>query len=117
MDREKIAKELHKIEDAIKSLEQEDEKIKQLEKTDPDKARKMMVDQCNKLIDLHNKQEKLYEKSKKRIAGKIFLAVSSILILHLLLLSLLVYDPTLLPPFLAKYAAKCAEWIFKLTLG
>jgi hypothetical protein len=53
----------------------------------------------------------------KRIAGKIFLAVSSIVILHLLLLFLLVFDPTLLPSFLTKYAAKCSEWIFRLTLG
>ena len=53
----------------------------------------------------------------KRIAGKIFLAVSSIVILHLLLLFLLVFYPTLLPSFLTKYAAKCSEWIFKLTLG
>jgi hypothetical protein len=65
MDREKIIKELHNIEDAIQSMEQEDEKIKQLEKTDPDKARKMMVDQCNKLIELNKKQETLYEKFKK----------------------------------------------------
>ncbi len=65
MDREKIANELHKIEDAIQSMEQEDEKIKQLETTDPDKARKMMVDQCNKLIELNKKQETLYEKFKK----------------------------------------------------
>jgi hypothetical protein len=114
MDREKIAKELHKIEDAIQSIEQEEEKIKQLETTDPDKARKMMADLSDKLIELYNKQEKLYEKSKKRIPRKIFLVVSSILILHLLLLSLLVYDPALLPSFLAKYGAKCSEWIFKL---
>ncbi len=53
----------------------------------------------------------------KRTVAKIFLVVSSILILHLLLLSLLVLDPALLPSFLAKYAAKCSEWIFKLTLG
>jgi len=53
----------------------------------------------------------------KRIAAKIFLVVSSILILHLLLLSLLVFDPALLPSFLTNYAAKCSEWIFKLTLG
>ncbi len=53
----------------------------------------------------------------KRIASKIFLVVSSILILHLLLLFLLVFDPDLLPSFLAKYAAKCAEWIFKLIFG
>jgi hypothetical protein len=53
----------------------------------------------------------------KRIAGKIFLAVSSIVILHLLLLFLLVFYPTLLPSFLTNYAAKCSEWIFKLTLG
>jgi hypothetical protein len=65
MDREKIVQELHKIEDAIQSMEQEDEKIKQLEITDPDKARKMMADQCNKLIELNKKQETLYEKFKK----------------------------------------------------
>jgi len=52
----------------------------------------------------------------KRIAGKIFLVVGSILILHLLLLSLLVFDPALLPSFLTKYAAKCSEWIFKLIM-
>ncbi len=50
----------------------------------------------------------------KRTVAKIFLVVSSILILHLLLLSLLVFDPALLPSFLAKYAAKCSEWIYKL---
>ncbi len=65
MDREKIIKELHKIEDAIQSMEQEDEKIKQLEKTDPDKARKMMADQCNKLIELNKKQDALFKKYKK----------------------------------------------------
>ena len=53
----------------------------------------------------------------KRIVSKIFLVVSSILILHLLLLFLSVFDPDLLPSFLVKYAAKCSEWIFKLTLG
>ena len=52
----------------------------------------------------------------KRITAKIFLVVSSILILHLLLLSLLVFDPALLPSFLSKYAAKCAEWIFNLIM-
>jgi hypothetical protein len=65
MDRQKIIKELLKIEDAIKSMEPEDENIKQLEKTDPDKARKMMVDQCNKLIELNKKQETLFAKYKK----------------------------------------------------
>jgi hypothetical protein len=50
----------------------------------------------------------------KKTAGKIFLVVSSILILHLLLLFLLIFDPALLPSFLTKYAAKCSEWIFKL---
>ena len=65
MDREKIAKEILKIHDAIKSMEQEDEMIKQLETTDPDKARKMMVDQCNKLIELYKKQETLFAKYKK----------------------------------------------------
>ncbi len=53
----------------------------------------------------------------KRTVAKIFLVVSSILILHLLLLSLLVFDPALLPSFLAKYGAKCSELIFKLILG
>jgi hypothetical protein len=53
----------------------------------------------------------------KRTVSKIFLVVSSILILHLLLIFLVVFDPDLLPSFLAKYAAKCSEWIFKLTLG
>jgi len=117
MGREKKDKELHKIEDAIQSIEQEEEKIKQLETTDPDKARKRMAYLSDELIELYNKQKKLYEKSKKRIARKIFLVVSSILILHLLLLSLLVYDPALLPTFLTKYGTKCAEWIFKLTLA
>ena len=65
MDREKIAKEILKIQDAIKSMEQEDEMIKQLETTDPDKARNMMVDQCNKLIALNKKQETLFAKYKK----------------------------------------------------
>ncbi len=53
----------------------------------------------------------------KRIASKIFFVVSSILILHLLLLFLLLFDPAMLPSFLTKYAEKCSEWIFKLTLG
>ena len=53
----------------------------------------------------------------EKTAAKIFLAVSSIVILHLLLLFLSVYDPALLPSFLTNYAAKCSEWIFKLTLG
>jgi hypothetical protein len=53
----------------------------------------------------------------KRIASKIFLVVSSIIILHLLLLFLLVFDPALLPSFLAKYGAKCTEWIYKLIFG
>ena len=65
MDREKIVKELHNIEDAIQSMEQEDEKIKQLETTDPDKARKMMSVQLNKLIELNKKQETLFAKYKK----------------------------------------------------
>ena len=53
----------------------------------------------------------------KRIASKIYLVVSSILILHLLLLFLLVFYPALLPSFLAKYGAKCTEWIYKLIFG
>ncbi len=62
MDRQKIVKEILEIEDVILSMEQEDEKIKQLETTDPDKARKMMADQCNKLIELNKKQDALFEK-------------------------------------------------------
>ena len=46
-------------------MEQEDEKIKQLETTDPDKARKMMSVQLNKLIELNKKQETLFAKYKK----------------------------------------------------
>ena len=65
MDRQKIVKEILKIEDTILSMDQEDEKIKQLEKTDPDKARKMMADQCNKLIELNKKQDALFKKFKK----------------------------------------------------
>ncbi len=65
MDRQQIVKEILKIQDAIKSMEQEDENIQQLEKTDPDKARKMMVDQCNKLIALNKKQETLFAKFKE----------------------------------------------------
>jgi hypothetical protein len=65
VDRQQIVKEILKIQDAIKSMEQEDENIKQLEKTDPDKARKMMTEQCNKLIELNKKQEVLFEKFKK----------------------------------------------------
>jgi hypothetical protein len=37
--------------------------------------------------------------------------------LHLLLLFLLVFYPALLPSFLAKYGAKCTEWIYKLIFG
>ena len=65
MDRKKIAKEILKIADAIKNMEQEDENIKQLETTDPDKARKMMSAQLNKLIELNKKQEALFAKYKK----------------------------------------------------
>jgi hypothetical protein len=65
MDRLQIVKEILKIEDVILSMEQEDEKIKQLETTDPDKARKMMADQCNKLIELNKKQDALFKKFKK----------------------------------------------------
>ena len=65
MDRQQIVKEILKVEDAIKSMEQEDETIKQLEKTDPDKARKMMSAQLNKLIELNKKQETLFAKYKK----------------------------------------------------
>lgn len=53
----------------------------------------------------------------KKIVAKIFLAFSSILILHLLLLFLLVFYPAILPSFLAKYAAICVEWITKLVFG
>jgi len=65
MDRQKIVKEILKIEDAILSMEQEDEKIKQLETTDPDKARKMTADQRNKLIELNKKQDALFKKFGK----------------------------------------------------
>jgi hypothetical protein len=65
MDRQQIVKEILKIADAIKNMEQEDENIKQLETTDPDKARKMMSAQLNKLIELNKKQEVLFEKYKK----------------------------------------------------
>jgi hypothetical protein len=65
MDRQQIVKELHKLSDEIQSLQQEDETIKQLEKTDPDKARKMMTVQLNKLIELNKKQESLFAKYKK----------------------------------------------------
>ena len=65
MNRQQIVKEILKIADAIKNMEQEDENIKQLEKTDSDKARKMMSAQLNKLIELNKKQEVLFEKYKK----------------------------------------------------
>ncbi len=65
MDRQQIVKEILKIADAIKNMEQGDENIKQLETTDPDKARKMMSAQLNKLIELNKKQEVLFEKYKK----------------------------------------------------
>ena len=65
MDRKKIAKELLKLADEIQSLQKEDETIKQLEATDPDKARKMMSAQLNKLIELNEKQEALFKKFKK----------------------------------------------------
>ena len=65
MDRQQIVKELNKLSDEIQSLQQEDETIKQLEKTDPDKARKMMTVQLNKLIELNKKQESLFAKYKK----------------------------------------------------
>ena len=65
MDRKRIANELLKITDEIQSLQKEDETIKQLEATDPDKARKMMTVQLNKLIELNKKQETLFAKYKK----------------------------------------------------
>ena len=65
MDRKRIANELLKITDEIQSLQKEDETIKQLEATDPDKARKMMTAQLNKLIELNKKQEALFAKYKK----------------------------------------------------
>jgi hypothetical protein len=65
MDRQQIVKELHKLSDEIQSLQKEDETIKQLETTDPEKARKMMSAQLNKLIELNKKQETLLAKFKK----------------------------------------------------
>ena len=46
-------------------MEKEEETIKQLEATDPDKARKMMSAQLNKLMELHEKQKALFKKCKK----------------------------------------------------
>ncbi len=65
MVQKKIAKELLKLADEIQGLQKEDETIKQLEATDPDKARKMMSAQLNKLIELNKKQETLFAKYKK----------------------------------------------------
>ena len=65
MVQKKIAKELLKLADEIQCLQKEDETIKQLEATDPDKARKMMSAQLNKLIELNKKQETLFAKYKK----------------------------------------------------
>ncbi len=65
MDPQKITKELLKLADEIEDLQKEDETIKQLEKTDPGKARRMMSDQLNKLIELNKKQETLFKKFKK----------------------------------------------------
>jgi hypothetical protein len=53
----------------------------------------------------------------KRIVSIIFLITGSILILHLLLAFLVVFDPALFPPFLTKYAAQYTAWIFKLIYG
>ena len=65
MDRKKIAKELLKLANEIEDLKKEDETIKQLEKTDPDEARKVMSVQLSKLIELNKKQETLFNKFKK----------------------------------------------------
>jgi hypothetical protein len=65
VDRKKIAKELLKIANEIEDLKKEDKTIKQLEKTDPDEARKIMSVQLNKLIELNKKQETLFKKFKK----------------------------------------------------
>ncbi len=65
MDRQQIVKELHKLSDEIQSLQKEDETIKQLETTDPGKARKMISAQLNKLIELNKEQETLFAKFKK----------------------------------------------------
>ncbi|NHX34794.1 hypothetical protein HA388_32830, partial [Escherichia coli] len=46
-------------------LQKEDETVKQLEAKDPDKARKMMSAQVNKLIEFNEKQEALFKKFKK----------------------------------------------------
>jgi hypothetical protein len=50
---------------------------------------------------------------QKTILRNIFLAISSIVILHLLLIFLMVFTPSLLPSFMMKYAS----WIFKMILG
>ena len=65
MDRKKIAKELLKLANEIEDLKKEDETIKQLEKTDPDEARKVMSVQLSKLMELNKKQETLFNKFKK----------------------------------------------------
>jgi hypothetical protein len=65
VDRIKIAKELLKLANEIEDLQKEDETIKQLEKTDPNKSRKMMSAQLNKLIELNEKKEALFKKFKK----------------------------------------------------
>jgi hypothetical protein len=65
VDRIKIAKELLKLANEIEDLQKEDETIKQLEKTDPNKSRKMMSAQLKKLIELNEKKEALFKKFKK----------------------------------------------------
>ena len=65
MDRKKIARELLKLANEIEDLKKEDETIKQLEKTDPDEARKVMSVQLSKLMELNKKQETLFNKFKK----------------------------------------------------
>jgi hypothetical protein len=52
----------------------------------------------------------VYKAIGSKIAGKIFLVISSIVILHLLMVFLFIYAGPLLPSFLAPYAA----WIIAL---
>jgi hypothetical protein len=68
VDRKKIAKELLKLANEIEDLRKEDETIKQLERTDPDEARKVMSVQLNKLIELNKRQETLFKKFKKAVS-------------------------------------------------
>ena len=55
----------------------------------------------------------IYKIIGSKTASTVFLVVSSIVILHLLLMFLMVFAPALLPSIFTKYAA----WIFQLILG